>query len=113
MTDLAATDLTITVLSKGIAGKKRRNYGSLAFGDGSLTWPAAGLVVTDAQFGFLRQTDQITFQGMDGYRLEYDKANKLIQMFWSDLNGSADGPDVVATGATPASHTVYWDAIGL
>jgi len=113
MADLAATNLAWTVLNKGIAGKKRRVFGKLVFGDGSSTWPSGHLAVTVAQLGLIRQADMVVFQANNGYRLEYNKANGKVELYFSDLNGSVDGPDIAATGATPASATYYWEAIGL
>jgi hypothetical protein len=113
MTDLAASNLTFTVLSKGIAGKMRRNYGSLVFGNGALTWPATGLAVTPANFGLMNRVLGVSFQAITGYRFEFNKATEKVMMFHDDLSSANDGVEIEATGAAPASQTIYWEAIGV
>jgi hypothetical protein len=112
MTDLAATDLTFTVLTKDVQARKRRILFSLAFGDGALTWPAGGIAITPTMVGLLNRIDQVIMHAVNGYHFEFNKGTGKLMCFFSDLNAGADGPDIEASTIALAAGTYYGEAIG-
>lgn len=83
MADLAATDITITVLNlRQHDGRKYFNL-KLAFGDGALTYPAGGVPITKAKFGCPNTIESLTVydKSTSGYEWSYDATNeKLVAM---------------------------------
>ena len=82
MAYIAATDITVTILSKGMVGKKRRIYGSLTFDATTLTYTVTtGIPLPVARaFGFMKQVDNIFFNAQtdavsDGIVWKYDLAS--------------------------------------
>lgn len=93
---LAASNITTTLLNR------RRNNGrsyfncKLAFGNGStLTYPANGVPVTAATFGFPNTIESVNFYdvGASGYVWQYDATHSTIRAFesrdqdWAALAG--------------------------
>jgi hypothetical protein len=82
MTDLAATDVTVTVLKQRIGEHGYRAHRcKLEFGDGALTYPANGIPITKADFGMPNEIQSMIFydQGTSGYKFSYDQsAEKII-----------------------------------
>lgn len=117
MAALAASDITVTVTSRTHEGKRRVTRGTMAFGDGALTYSTGGIPAPDkSNYGFIRQLDQIVFWGLDGltsdYMLRYDKTNDKIQLF-EEEGVAAGGPLLEAdTSEAPAARTYNFEAIG-
>lgn len=82
MADIAAGDVTYTIVKKRIgAGGYRNNLVRLAFGDGALTYPANGIPITKAKLGCPVdvQSMVVVDQGTSGYKFQYDQsAEKLV-----------------------------------
>lgn len=81
MTNLASTDITVTVtkLTK-FESSEKCNYLTLAFGDGAKTYPAGGVPVTAGQLGmstYVRAID-IFDDGISAYEWSYDVTNKKL-----------------------------------
>jgi len=116
MPDIAATDVTYTrerVVDKdGLACWT----GSVAFGDGALTYPTGGIPADKGQFGFARFVDSflITESNGNGFVYEYDKSAETIRILQGDNNNASDGPLVELAGgsATPAAATLQVTATG-
>ena len=110
MPALASTDVTVAVLSKGIVGKKRRNYCSITFGDGALTYPTGGVPLpTCRYFGLIKQVDNLIIYDAAaaplGYIYKYDKTNHKLMMFQTATltpAGTVAAPVFTGTAATPA-----------
>ena len=86
MTDLAATDVTITInpSDKHILGKLRMNKGTMAFGDGALTYPWGGISMPAiGQFGMNKEVSmlEIVDASGDGLIYRYDQANRKMKVF--------------------------------
>lgn len=85
MTNLAATDLTITEITKSLQGGTPYvcRVLKLVFGDGALTYPSGGVPITKSKLGCPNdiQSLKIFDSGTGGIRWHYDKTNeKLIAM---------------------------------
>lgn len=109
MTDLVSTDVTITIERRSIEGKTRRNRVKIAFGDGSLTYPASGVPMPGfATFGMKRNLDFLTIfdeNDASGIVWKYDKDNNKLRA-WHVLSAAAG-----VSGA--ASATVTGNALAL
>jgi hypothetical protein len=84
MADIAASDITVTQISKQIMkGSKRLFVHKLAFGDGALTYPAGGIPISKGALGCPNSIDSLNVfaKGTSGYAWSYDKVNeKLVAM---------------------------------
>lgn len=112
MARLASTDLTVTVLDRGIVGKKRRSYGSIVFDSTSLTYTIATgiLMPTAPSFGFLSLVDNMFFvkslgAGATELVFKYDKTNHSIRVYRSagfTPAGTVAAPVFTGIAVTPA-----------
>jgi hypothetical protein len=112
MARLAETDVTVTVLSKGVVGKKRRMYGTLTFDSTTLTYTiATGIPLPAYQyFGFMKQMDIMFFTqdvgaGATELVYKYDPTNQSIRVYrvaGFTPAGSVAAPVFTAVGGTPA-----------
>jgi hypothetical protein len=84
MADLAAGDLTYVILNKRTLGNSRKSVrASIAFGDGALTVPAAGIPISKGKLGCPNIIESLIVvdQGTSGYIFQYDQsAEKLVVM---------------------------------
>lgn len=83
MADIAASDVTYTVLQQRREGGRVKNLVRMAFGNGTLTYPANGIPVSKAKLGCPNTIESLVVvdQGASGYRFQYDQsAEKLIVM---------------------------------
>lgn len=117
MTDLASSDVTVTVLRRWSQGKTRRSSVRITFGDGSLTYPSGGVPLPAfSSFGLKRRLDYLLLSdagSASGLVWKYDKANHKLTAF----EGSGDTVEgaLVALDAasdTPAATTLYAEAVG-
>lgn len=112
MSNIAATDITVTVLNK------RRNNGlsrfnlQLVFGDGALTYPAGGVPISKAALGCPNeiQSLQIYDKGTSGYEWSYDRTNEKLVGLQSAVLGThthtvAHAHDLLVKGGQIASTT--------
>ena len=88
MTDLASTDITITldpIRDRHILGKIKMGVGTVQFGDGALTYPYGGIQMPAVGvFGMNKVIDAMNvMNGLSGggYEYRYDKTNRKIKIF--------------------------------
>ena len=86
MTALASTDVTVTVAAadRHVLGKLRMASGSIAFGDGALTYPNGGVEMPAiSAFGMSKEVQNLSIVDDSGYGLlyKYDQTNRKIQIF--------------------------------
>jgi hypothetical protein len=81
---------------------------SLAFGDGSATYPTGGIPIAKASLGmpnFLESVDIVEMSSADGYIYKVDLANAKIKIFVSPAVASTPSSAValseLANSATP------------
>lgn len=83
MADIAASDITITILNQRVQNGMRINVCRLAFANGVLTYPAGGVPITKAKLGCPNDIVSLKVfdKGTSGYEWSYDKTNeKLVAM---------------------------------
>lgn len=83
MANIAAGDVTYTILTKSRDAKgKRVNIVKIQFGDGALTYPAGGIPITKAKLGLPTNIDALLPMGggTTGYDFQFDKTNEKIFM---------------------------------
>lgn len=84
MADIAASNVTHTFNPRDKIFLGKRGYsarGTLAFGDGALTVPSAGIPLTKGKMGLPRRVSKLIVieSNNSGYRFEYDvSAEKLF-----------------------------------
>lgn len=102
MADIAAGDVTYTILNRRKLGDSRNlNRVRMAFGDGNLTYPANGIPISKGKMGcpVVIESMVIVDQGTSGYKFQYDQsAEKLVIMQSASVGAHTH---VVAS----ASHT--------
>lgn len=122
MADIAASDVTVTVQDRTIAGKpaRRRHRVSIAFGDGALTYPANGIPLPNAtKFGMARSVDRLSLidaANADGLMYKVDHANKKIRIYFPTQQtagaGNRAGVELTGGSSVVAATTLVADAEG-
>jgi hypothetical protein len=83
MANLAASDITVTILNKRRENGRSHFNVKLAFGNGVLTYPAGGVPISKGVLGCPNVIESLTVydSGTSGYKWSYDAANeKLVAM---------------------------------
>lgn len=86
MANLTSSDVSVSLDARDrhILGKLRMSQGSLAFGDGALTYPYGGVPMPAiGNFGMNKEVSMfdIVDASGDGFIYRYDQANRKIKMF--------------------------------
>lgn len=95
-----------------------RNYEfKLVFGDGSSTYPALGIPLTNAKLGCpvqLREFILYSRSGGDGYEYKYDVANNSIRIYQVPAAASlgSAAPMVELGAVAVAATTLYAVSVG-
>lgn len=120
MADIAAGDVTYAVVSRAIddSGNKR-NVLTVAFGNGTLTYPSGGIPLTKASFGcpnVIKSVDLFSPASANGFVYKYDMANNKIRIYQTaavvDTDPAAALVELVATTDAPAAATLYCEVVG-
>jgi hypothetical protein len=93
MAAIASGDVTVTEVARQIIGRQRVNEVTIAFGDGSLTYPSGGVPMTLAKLGLKRDIKELRIVdgGGDGFKYDWDKANNKIRIFTQGIEVDAAG----------------------
>jgi hypothetical protein len=118
MAALASTDVTVVISDKKVIRTKRIVTGTIAFGDGALTYPTGGVPLPAVGIlGLVRNVDSFEIDGSNvvatEYLLRYDKTNHKLAMYLYD--GASAGKatfEQAANTYTPAARTYNFTAIG-
>lgn len=117
MAALAASDVTVSISSRRISGRRKIVTGTIAFGDGALTYPTAGVPLPAlADFGFKRQMDSFDVVGVNerttDYVVKFGPANRTLLMY--EEEGTAAGGPLLEcdTSEAPAARTYTFVAVG-
>lgn len=110
MADLAASDLTYSfkIVDKHFIGRPGYvAYGTISFGNGSLTYPSGGIPLTKAKMGMPRKIRSLNVveTNATGYQYEYDVSAEKLRLFVTagfTPAGSVAAP--VFTGSALAVH---------
>ena len=121
MPALAASDVTVTITQqRKVNGSptRRHNGVTVAFGDGSLTYPTGGVPMpAGGSFGMpnlVVESMSIDDQSAGlGYAYTYDETNNKLYMEYYDYNDTGDNEAIqVATSVAPAAITLKCTTIG-
>ncbi len=118
MADIAAGDVTYTLLNKEVADSGMRVFRmTIAFGDGALTYPSGGIPLTAAKMGCpneIRSVDLFSPASANGYVYKYSQSNNKIRIYQGDNNNASDAElvELVAATAAPAAATLYAEIRG-
>lgn len=119
MAALGASDVSYTVTkNKKLEDGRKIVEVTLAFGDGSKTYPTGGVPLTKGKMGCPTVIDSIILddQGSGGFVPRYDEANEKLMLFQSAGQASAPysaAPLVeVANSVAPAAQTMKCTVIG-
>lgn len=104
MANLAATDITVTVLNRRSTDHSRRSLNlQLTFGDGVKTYPAGGVPIDITAFGCKNTIESLVIYDRDSsvYSWSYDATNaKLVALqTGAGLSGPLAQPSAVAIAA--------------
>jgi hypothetical protein len=108
MTAIASTDVTVTITSRERSGKQVKVLGTIAFGDGALTYPSGGVPLPAKSYFRLSSISRMHLTGdsASGYVYKYDYANHKITMYQTATvtpAGTVAAP--VFSGSALATHT--------
>ena len=111
MADIAAGDVTYTIIGQNILeSQQRMNTIKIQYGDGALTYPAGGIPLTKAKMGLPVNVDSAILYDAgsgDGYVHKYDAANNKIRSYEQDAGGAL----AELSGAVVAT-TLYMEVKG-
>lgn len=120
MADIAAGDLTYTKREgqdELTGSSKYRAVYSVAFGDGTDTYPSGGIPLTKGNLGLPNAIESLTIledAAGNGYVYKYDDSAATIRIYQGDFANTDAQPlteFVAGTTAVPAT-TLIVDAIG-
>ncbi|MCL6547171.1 MAG: hypothetical protein K6T61_18330 [Bryobacteraceae bacterium] len=112
MAALTADDVTVQLLPENVDfthSLRKFNLVSIAFGDGSKTYPSGGVPLPDkTSFGMTREiAAMLLLPPSNGYVYRYDRANHKVRVFFCNYDAAADGPLAeVDTSHAPAATTL-------
>lgn len=105
MADLAASDITVTILNQRRHNGRTYINVSLAFGDGSLTYPAGGVPIAKGGLACPNVIESLNVydKGTSGYEWSYDRTNEKLVAIQSPARTHAH--DVLIKGGQAAAST--------
>jgi hypothetical protein len=114
MAAFAESDLTVAELRKEDSNGMVEIDGTVAFGDGALTYATGGVPCSAGKLGFPVEVKSCVFTASSlHYIAEYDIANAKIKLKYLELSAGTDAPPIeVANGAAPAAMTLRYNAKG-
>ncbi len=114
MSAIAAGDVTYALQEGTQSASADSNFEavfSIAFGNGTLTYPAGGVPLTKANLGcpaFVKEFLLLDPASANGFIYKYDRANEKLRIYQGDNDAVADGALIeLTTGATPATATLF------
>jgi hypothetical protein len=117
MAAIAAANIAVAVTRQIRMGTLKKHYGTITFGDGSLTYSTAGLPLPAiGSFGFVSFIESLKIFGNNAltsdYSYKYNKsAHKLL--CYEEEAAAAGGPLLECdTGEAPAARVLNWEAEG-
>lgn len=116
MADIAAANVTYTLNSQDyVKGLGYVNRMTIAFGNGSLTYPSGGIPLTLASLelpaGELKEFRIEEDAAGNGLIYKYDKSALKIRIYEADTTGDADKPLVELDAASDAPAAVSLEVV--
>ena len=118
MAGIATTDVTYTQVGKAEVtdASYRKRVMTVAFGNGTLTYPAGGVPLVAGKLGCpntIRSCVLFSPASANGFVYKYDEVNNKIRIYQGDNTNVASAPLIeLLTSATPAAATLYVEATG-
>lgn len=112
MANIAASNVTYTIVTKRRGLDSRTcSLVTLAFGDGSLTYPAGGIPITIGKLGCPNTVESMipTDKGTSGYSFSYDKTNAKLLVF---RTGAINAVDEQLSTVAIAAQSVTFEVVG-
>lgn len=115
MAAIAASNVTYALVKKTVGESGYRKFVmTIAFGDGTLTYPAGGIPLLAPSLGCPNQIlelDLFSPSSSDGFVYKYDAANNKVRIYQAPT--VTPNPLVeLGGGATPAATTLYLEVEG-
>lgn len=114
MADIAASGVTYTEQSGSHqnGGSQNVRVFTVAFGDGTDTYPSGGVPITKGSVGCptdIQSAKILDASDADGFVYKYDMANDKIRIYTADYDATADGALIELTGGATAvsAATLY------
>lgn len=108
MADIAAGDLTYTNYPERAeltGSSKLKNVFSVAFGDGTDTYPSGGIPLTKGSLGLPNVVESVNIiepAAGDGFIYKYDDSAVTIRIYQADYDATADGALIELVAGTTA-----------
>lgn len=121
MADIAASDVTYSIQNMKKVESYKVNRVSVAFGNGSLTYPSGGVPLTRAKLGcpnFVEDIKIIDAANANGFVYKVVQqsgvTNPKLRIYQGDNDNAADAAliELVAATATPAAATLILEVTG-
>ena len=119
MTAIASTDVTITLAAQNVdvfPGQKRVSLPTIAFGNGTLTYPTGGVPLPAiGKFGMKRELQRLFLQqpSANGFFYKYDAANHKIKIFTQGVTTGSTAATTCANGALAENSAAAETAVRL
>jgi hypothetical protein len=118
MTAISGASLSaLNIRTKQVNSDKiKKVVATITFGNGALTYPALGVPVTAALFGFRNTIQSLEFvddSSGDGYVYKYDATNKTIRIYQANYTATAAGVLVELGSVAVAATTLVVAAEGM
>lgn len=111
MSNIAVGDVTYAVVNqRKLSDSRNLNRVRLSFGDGALTYPAAGIPLNIGKLGCPTVVESIVVvdKGVSGYSFMYDQSAKKLVMFQAPAQTHAH--DIFVVGGLTADEPVAVNA---
>lgn len=117
MAAFASSDVTVTITTRGIVGRKKQIMGTIAFGNGALTYASGGVPLPAiSAFGMSRNIDELNVWGItsiaNDYLVRYNKADHKLLMYEEESTAAGGPPPECDASEAPAARTYNFTAYG-
>lgn len=118
MADIAASNVTHTIKRKDDLNGMKLVQATVAFGNGSLTYPTGGVPSAKEKYGFSRsiQSVKIIESNGDALLYEYDLSAQTYRAFFptqeTGTPGNRAGVEFTGGSTAPAATSLEVEAIG-
>ncbi len=117
MADIAASDVTYTLIKQREFHGVKQHALSVVFGDGALTYPTGGVPLTKAKLGTPNVIESINIYdpaNANGFVYKYDATNEKVRIYQGEYSAGADADLIELAGgvATPAAATLKVEVKG-
>jgi hypothetical protein len=117
MAAIGTSNVTYTVVKQSKAGDAEKAYQfTIAFGNGTLTYPTGGVPLLQASLGcpnYLRSVVFVDPSNGDGYVYKWSQSANTVRIYQSGVeSASAAALAELGTGAAPSATTLVAEVVG-